>query len=77
MRGRCTIIWGDDLHDGKNNKKIHHGLVRRPPFSGNTQQPINSWRGSGGEKIGDETRGDWSIWEGVVPSFGVMICRMG
>ena len=37
MGGRCTIILGDDLQDGKTIKKIHHGL-RRPPFSGNTQQ---------------------------------------
>jgi len=56
MRGRRTIVWGDDLHDGKNNKKIHHGL-RLPPFSGNTQQPTNSQRGSGVAEVGDEARG--------------------
>jgi len=56
MRGCRTIVWGDDLHDGKNNKKIHHGL-RRPPFSGNTQQPTNSRRGSGVAEVGDEARG--------------------
>ena len=39
MGGRCTIVWGDDLQDGKTIKKILIGL-RRPPFSGNTQQQI-------------------------------------
>ncbi len=43
-------------HDGKNKKKIHHGL-RWPPFSGNTQQPTNSRRGSGVVEVGDEVCG--------------------
>ena len=70
MRGRRTIVWGNNLHNGKNNKIIHHGL-RWPPFSGKAQQPTNSQRGSGVAEVGDEARGGLRV-----PSFGAMICRM-
>jgi len=53
MGGRCTIVWGDDLQDGKTIKKIHHGL-RRPPFSGNTQQQTNNRCGRGEGEVGDD-----------------------
>ena len=61
MGGRCTIFWGDDLQDGKTIKKIHHGL-RRPPFSGNTQQQTNNQCGRGEGEVGDEARGGSSVW---------------
>lgn len=37
---------------------------------GNTQQPINSRRGSDGGESGEEAHVGLSVWEGVVLSFG-------
>ncbi len=59
----------------KLKQKMHRGL-RQPPFNGNTQQPTNIWRRSCRKEVGDKTHGGKSVWEGIVPSFGAMICRM-
>jgi hypothetical protein len=68
MGGCHPIVWGHDLNDGKIKNKYLVALGGR--IRGNTQQPINSRRGSDGGESGDEAHVGLSVWEGVVLSFG-------